>query len=334
MAALATTHPTLVDLAKRMDPDNKIAPIVEILNETNQVLDDMVWIEGNLPTGHRTTIRTGIPTPTWRKINSGVVPTKSRTAQVTFNTGMLEAYAEVDCVLADLNGNAAEFRLSEDRAFIEGIAQELAETIFYGNEGTAPEEFTGLTSYYNDKSGPENADNIIDAAGSGSDNASIWLVGWGPNTIHGLVPKGLPAGLRVEDLGRVTSTTPPDGSTGMLQVYRTHYQQFAGLAVRDWRYAVRIANIDRSDLTYNAATGANLPKLMFEAMRKIPNLSACRPAFYMDRNLQTILSQQTAYATINSTMTVEMVGGKMVEMFKTIPVRRVDELSGNEARVV
>jgi hypothetical protein len=136
-------NPTLLDLAKRMDPDGSIADIVEILNETNEVLDDMTWKEGNLETGNRTTIRSGIPAPTWRKLYEGVQPTKSTTVQVTDNTGMLEAYAEVDVALADLSNRTAAFRLSEDKAFIEGISQELADTIFYGNEGTEPEAFTG-----------------------------------------------------------------------------------------------------------------------------------------------------------------------------------------------
>jgi len=121
MATLSATNPTLMDLARRMDPDNRIATIVEILNETNEMNIDMTWMEGNLPTGHRTTLRTGIPTPTWRKLYGGVQPTKSTTAQITDNTGMLEAYAEVDKALADLNGNTAEFRLSEDRAQIEWL---------------------------------------------------------------------------------------------------------------------------------------------------------------------------------------------------------------------
>src|SRR5687767_15267732 len=133
MATLATTHPTLLDLARRTDPDGNIADIVEILNQTNEVLDDMVWLEGNLVTGHRTTIRTGLPTPTWRKMYGGVQPTKSTTAQITDNTGMLEAYAEVDKALADLNGNTASWRLSEEAAHIEGMSQEAAEAIFYSS---------------------------------------------------------------------------------------------------------------------------------------------------------------------------------------------------------
>lgn len=174
MTALAVTNPTLLDVAKRTDPDGKIASIVELLNATNPILTDMSWMEGNLPTGHRSTVRTGLPAPTWRKLYGGVQPTKSTTAQVTDSCGMLEAYAEVDKALADLNGNASAFRLSEDRAHIEGLSQEMASTLFYGNEKTEAEAFTGLAPRYNSLSA-QNADNIIDAGGSSTDNTSIWL---------------------------------------------------------------------------------------------------------------------------------------------------------------
>jgi hypothetical protein len=211
MATLGTSNPTLLDLAKRKDPDGKIATIVEILNEVNEVLDEMTWQVGNLETGNRTTVRTGIPAPTWRKLYGGVQPTKSTTAQITDNTGMLEAYAEVDKALADLNGNTGAFRLSEDRAFIEGMSQEVTDTLFYGNEGTEPEAFTGLSPRYNDTAA-QNGDNIINGAGAGADNGSIWLIVWGPNTVHGIVPKGSNAGLQVTDKGVVTIEDASDGS--------------------------------------------------------------------------------------------------------------------------
>jgi hypothetical protein len=139
MATLSVANPTLLDLAKITDPDGSIATVIEILNQTNEILDDMSWVEGNLPTGHRTTIRTGLPDPTWRKMYGGVQPNKGRTAQITDNTGMLEAYAEVDKALADLNGNTSAFRLSEDRAHLEGMNQRMASTLFYGSEIVTPE---------------------------------------------------------------------------------------------------------------------------------------------------------------------------------------------------
>lgn len=331
MAVSATTHPTLVDLVKRSDPDGKIAAIVELLNETNELLDDMVWVEGNLPTGHRTTVRTGIPAPTWRKLYGGVQPTKSSTAQVTDNTGMLEAYAEVDKALADLNGNTAAFRLSEDSAHIEGMNQEQADTAFYGNEGTEPEAFTGLGPRFNDLSAA-NGENIIDGAGTGDDNASIWLIVWGPNTVHGIIPKGSVAGLQMQDLGEVTVENV-DGAGGRMQAYRSHYRWDSGLTVRDWRYVVRIANIDKSGLLASAATGANLPDLMFTAIERIPNLALGRAAFYMARDIRTKLRQQSATAVKTSTLTLDNVGGVPLMAFHGIPVRRCDVLAADEAQV-
>lgn len=331
MAALSTTHPTLLDLAKRMDPDQRIATIVELLMQTNEILDDMVWIEGNLPTGHRTTVRTGLPTPTWRRLYGGVQPTSSKTTQITDNTGMLEAYSEVDKALADLNGNTDEFRLSEDQAHIAGMSNEVADTLFYGNEGTEPEAFTGLGPRFNDLSAA-NADNIIVGGGSDTDNASIWLLIWSPNTCHGIVPKGSTAGLQMNDLGEQTAENI-DGSNGRAQIYRTHYRWDAGLCVRDWRYIVRIPNIDKSLLTVDKSTGADLPDLMFQAMDLVPNLGMGRPAFYMSRTVLTMLRRQLSNDVKQSTLTFEDVGGRRTAMFQGVPIRRCDALAADESLV-
>ncbi len=340
MAALTATNPTLMDLAKRSDPGGKVEAITELLMETNEVLDDMTWQEGNLTTGHRTTVRTGIPAPTWRKLNAGIQPAKSTTAQITHNCGMLEALAEVDVALADLNNNTAAFRMSEDRAFIEGMNQEVSDTLFYGNEGTEPEAFTGFSTYFNDLSAA-NADNIIDAGGTGSDNSTIWLVVWGPNTVHGIVPKGSKAGLASEDMGKDV-IEDVDGSGGRMLAYRTHYRWDVGLAIRDWRYVVRICNIDKSLLvrdfdsgTKTFSSGADLTDLMFQAMRLPPNLSGGRPAWYMSRTNATWLARQKAALGLDSYAQSEVVAGdrKWTENFMGIPVRRVDSLAADEARV-
>lgn len=333
MAVLADTHPTLLDLAKRSEPDGKIAKLVELLNTQNPILEDMVWVEGNLPTGHRTTVRTGLPTVTWRKMYGGVQPSKSKTAQITDNTGMLEAYAEVDKALADLNGNTAEWRMSEDISFIESMNQEMAQTLFYGNEGSEPEAFTGLAPRYN-LTTEQNGDNIIKAVtgSTPTDNRSIWLIGWGPNTVHGIIPKGSQAGLKVQDLGEVTIENI-DGNGGRMQGYRTHYRWDAGLTVRDWRYVVRIADISRAALTVDAATGPNLPNLMFEAIERIQSVSGVRPVFYMDRGILTKLRQQSAALVKNSTLVISNVGGVPVADFNGIPIKRTDALAVDEAYI-
>jgi hypothetical protein len=333
MTVLATTHPTLLDVANASGPDGKIAKVVEMLNQTNEILEDAVWIEANQTTGHITTVRTGLPAPTWRKLNYGVLPTKGHTAQVTDTLGNMEAYAEVDKDLADLNGNSDAFRLSEDRAHIEGMNQEMASTIFYGNDLIDDAEFTGLAARFNSLSA-NNADNIVrPAAGvDGTDNTSIYLIVWGPETAHMTYAKGLPSGLQVRDLGEVTLENAPGGPTGgRMQAYRTHYKWTAGMTVRDWRYVVRI-QFNQEDLTRDAATGPDLIDLLTDAVERIPSLGMGRPVFYANRRVRSFLRKQVRAAAGN-TLTLENYAGKPVVAFDGIPIRTVDALLNTETAI-
>lgn len=337
MATLANTHPTLLDVTKRLDANGKVDTVAELLAQTNEVLDDMVWVEANEITSHRSTIRTGLPTPTWRKLYGGVQPTKSTTAQITDGIGMLEAYAEVDKALADLNGNTAAFRLSEERAHIEGLNQEFASKLFYGNSGTAPETFTGFDIRFNDQSA-NNGDNILTDAATpdNADNASMWLVVWGPNTVHGVYPKGSKAGLSIEDKGQVTIESI-DGAGGRMEAYRTHYRWDCGLVVRDWRYVVRI-QVDAEDLVKNAASGPDLIDLMAQATELIPSMGMGRPVFYANRKLRGFIRRQIMNKTVNSSLTIDQItrsNGALVHvpMFDGIPISRCDALLNTETGI-
>ncbi|MBF8177812.1 major capsid protein [Herminiimonas contaminans] len=328
-STIGNTAPTLIDLASRMTKEGNIDVIVEMLAETNEIIQDMPWIEANDGTTHKTTIRSGLPNTEWRLLNYGVQPSKSTTVQVKDSTGMLEAYAEVDKALADLNNNAPEFRLSEDRAFIESMNQNFAETLIYGNVGATPERFHGIIPRYSQKSA-ENGDNIIDAGGTGSDNTSIILVVWGANTIHGIYPKGSTAGLKHQDLGEHTLI---DQNGGKYQGYRSHYKWDPGLTLRDWRYVVRIANVDVSELTKNAAAGADLVDLMVQAIELIPNIGLGKPVFYCNRTIRSFLRRQITNKE-NVHLSMSEVAGKKVVQFDDIPVRKVDAILNTEARVV
>ena len=322
---------TLADIAKLQDPKGNIAQVIEILATEDGVLDDMLFMEGNLPTGHRTTIRSGMPAGTWRKLNYGVQPEKATTVQVDDTCGMLESYAEVDAKILSLSGNPGAVRLSEDRAFIMGLRKTMASALIYGDTTITAEKIMGLTPRFNDLSGPENASNILDGGGTGSDNTSIWLVGWGDNTVHGIYPKGSKAGLSSKDLGQVTKVLA-DGS--MYEVFRTHYTWDTGLTVRDWRYIVRIANIDVSDLVAANVASADLIDLMAQAVELLPDQSLGRPVFYCNRTVRTVLRRQIASKVAQSTLTMDAVGGKRVIGFDGIPVRRIDSILNNESRVV
>lgn len=334
-------NPTLHDFLQALGPDDAVTDLGELLAQTNQLYEDMTWVEGNLLTGHRFAVRTGLPSPTWRRFYQGVTPTKSTRAQVTASTGMLEDYSEVDKALADLNGNTTRFRIQEDSAHFEGFNQEVARALIYESEDTNAEAITGFMAHFDTVSGTGIAEQVIDAGGTGTDNASILLVGWAPNTVFGIFPKGSKAGLQANDLGeqKLQALTADGVTTGYYQGYSTHYRWDLGLVVQDYRYVVRIANIDRSllgaDPTVNGYTGANLPNLMFEATELLPSMSNCRPIFYMDAMVKTKLRQQIPNVIKNSTLGSMEVGGKRVDAFQDmVPIRRMDTMRVDEARVV
>lgn len=329
MGVLTSNNPTLADVASRMDDKGNISDIIEMLTETNEILEDATWLEANGFTEHKTTVRSGLPQGTWRMLNYGVQPEKSTTVTIKDSMGMLESYALTDKALADLNGNSAAWRLSEERAFVEGMNQNLANTLFYGDTSATPQRFTGLAPRFNSKAA-ENGQNIIDAGGTGNDLTSIWLCVWGPNTLHGIYPKGSKAGLVIRDLGE---DTVKDAEGGEYQAYRTHYKWDAGLTLRDWRYVVRIANINWQQLTKDAQAGADLIDLMTQAIELLPNANMGRAVFYVNRKVRSFLRRQIANKVVGSTLTMEQVAGKHVVSFDGIPVKRSDALLLSEAQV-
>jgi hypothetical protein len=338
MATLSTTLPTMLDWAKTRDPDGKTASIVEMLSQTNKALEDMVMVEGNLPTGHQTTIRTGLPTGYYRKMNQGTPPEKATEAQVTENAAMLEGRSHVDVKLANLQADVGAYRLQKARAHLEGMSQTAATTLFYGS-ASSPEEYVGLANRYNDLSAA-NADNIIDAGGTSTDNMSVWLIGWGPETIHGIYPKGSMVGLSHEDLG---IDDVDDANGNPFRAYKDLFGLDQGLVVADWRYGVRIANIDNSDLigatgTQAASASTAVIKLMSRAIDHIPAIDTVKAAFYVNRTLASHL-RVAALDKSNSAVTIEEglnQFGRTIHQLKFlgIPVRLQDVLTVAEARVV
>ena len=347
MATIGSLALTYADWAKRMDEGYRVAAIIELLSQTNEILDDMLVVEGNLPTGHKTTIRTGLPQATWRLLNAGVPNAKSSTAQIVDTCGNLETYAVIDKDIADLNGNTAEIRLSEVKAFLEGKSQQVASTIIYGNQHTNPERFTGLSPRYSTVStaNSQTANNIIDAGGTSSTNTSIWITTWGSDTLHGTFPKGKMTGLQHRDMGEWPIT---DSAGNTYQAYRDHFKWEIGMVLRDWRYVARIANIDVTALT--GVSAANLINNIIRALYRLPTAPSTataiqssdtpevkanmgRVAMYANRVVRTYLDLQAMTKT-NVLLRMEEFDGKVVTTFRGIPIRTCDAILNNEAQVV
>lgn len=324
-------YPTLATLAARMDGKGRfITDVVEILDETNEILEDMVFEEANGGTSHKIAVRNGLPEAAWRTLYRGVKPSTSAVTQVEESIGMLEARAFVDEKLLELNGNSANWLAAEQRPFVEAMNQKMAETLWYNDGVVNNKAFMGFSPRFSDKSAP-NGKNIIDAGGTGANNASIWLIVWSRDTCFGIYPHGSQAGIASKDLG---INTVEDGSGGRFEAHEKRHRWDLGLCVKDWRYVIRIANIDVTKLSKDLTTGANLPDLMADALEMLPSMKG-RPAFYMNRTLRRILRGQIQKSA-QYTIAQEQVGGKRVTKFGDgdgVPVRISDALLSTEAQV-
>lgn len=349
MATLSSNNLTLADWAKRIDPDGKEAVVVNLLSQNNEVLQDMMWMPGNLPTGNKTTQRTSLPNVGFRLLNQGIATSKSTTAQIVDTTAQLEAWSTVDAAIADLNGNTASFRLSEDMPFLESMNQTMAKTLFYGNTFTNPEQFMGFAPRYNTVVAATNNDavNVIDMGGTGSTNTSMWMITWGPQYCFGMFPKGSTAGLQHRDLGDVVPAY--DSNNNQYRAYRTHFKWDCGLVVKDWRYVVRIANIDVTALA--ASSGPNLLQALARAVYRLPTTpSSLGPIqmigedgepspglgqvmIYCNRTIRTFLDLQSQYRT-NMFLTMMEWAGVPTLSYRGVPIRNCDQILNTEARVV
>lgn len=344
MAIRNASVPSLMDVMNRLDPGGGLMDIAEILTQTHEALDDIGWQEGNLVTGNRHGVRTGKPDVAWGRINQGTPRSKSTTAQVDEAAAQLIGKAQIDRRLAILSGNAAEYRMQEGKSFIEAMGDEFMQTLFYGNSLIADNEYTGLTPRFNSAANTQ----VIDAGGTGTDNRSIWLVVWN-DYVKGIYPKGSKGGLMHMDT-TANTTLGPDGypigdkvldSNGYEYLaYTDHWQWDCGLMIRDPRYVVRIANIDKSLLSKDRATGGDLQDLLIQALGRVHNLNG-NASFYMDRTTNTWFDRQASNdgrafngMGLEGFSRQEFRKGTTTLTFRGIPLRREDALNVDEARVV
>ena len=342
MATIGTPMLTMADYAKQLGPDNKIARIIDLLSQRNEILDDAIAVEGNLPTGMRVTVLTGLPAVVYRLANQGVPPSKVTTAQFDEMAARIEGWSEIDEMIVELAPDIGQFRLNQAGPFLEAMSQQFATSLFYGNAGLTPEQFTGLAVRYSSTTAGNGANILKGPSGAGGDNTSIWLVNWHPQTVHLIYPQNTTAGLQHNDLGKgvIETTVANNAPAGnRMMGYRDQYVWRVGLAVEDWRSVVRIANIDTSDLI--ADTAGTVVKLIELMSRAIDRIQGPRGnlVFYANRTVKSILRVQalnksTTALSIESALNQfgsDRAGGTL--NFLGIPVRTVDALLPTEALV-
>lgn len=326
--------PTFIDMAKRTDPSGKAAVIAEVLDQSNAPIEDAHWEKSNSFYGHQFTARTGLPAADTYAVNEGIAPQAGTTDQKVESIAMIKTVSEVAKDVAEFGGNLEANLKSELDPHVEACGQKWSSLLAYGNQATKTTDFTGFAPRFSSLTGPY-AQNLINGGGTQSDNSSIYLVGWGKGKIYCVYPEGSAMGLEINKRGLQTVDTAAGiGSAGgRLLAYQTFFTWKCGLVVHDWRYLVRICNIDISNLIADSSA-ADLFKLMIKAIARIPNLKACRPVFYMNRTCYEMLDIQGRTAVINGGgITYDNVDGKPIMYFRGIPIRLWDQLTETEAQV-
>lgn len=342
MATIGNTVMTLADMMKGRKADGSFdSEIVDLVVQENPILDDMTFVEANDGTAHRTTIRTGIPEPTWVGFYEGVQPVKGTKTQVKDTCGKMKAMLEIDADLYDNSSAEGKAQVINDElgGIAEGMNQAMAQAIIYGKLEDEPRAFNGLAKYYS-VAGAESsnyddkdaAHYVFNGAKSSSPSSaalrSIYLIGWSPRTITGFYPQGAKsAGL---DRGKFERTWALDANGGRYEVYRQALSWSMGLSNRDFRYAGRIANLE-SDAMLAASGQPDYVELMHRLATRVKKGASVRQSFQMSplvwEYVQTLFYRKTqgnaiAYKDIEQRKAVPSLFG--------IPVRLCDAMETNE----
>jgi hypothetical protein len=347
MATIGNSYLSLIDMYRNggMGGTAAIANVAEVLTRLSPIVRNAFTVEANSGTLHRHSIRTGLPAVTWGRLYQGIPQSKSTRANVTDTTGFVEGLSTVDTRLLQISPNAAATRDAEAQGFLESLRQEAETQVFYGDVAATPEKIKGLAARYNATGGGGAGNQIVKAGGSGSVNTSVWFVTWSENATHLIHPQGTPAGIERQDKGEQRVY---DSNNNPYYVKEELFRWHLGVAVRDWRYNARIANIDTTNLV---AGSVDIYAFMRKAFYKLQGVYATnmrngngtingnaavegRSVIYMNR---TVLEALDAAGTNSGNAALMLkpmeLEGRTVNSYRGIPIEVSDAILNTEATI-
>lgn len=337
MATIGNSFPSLTDHFKSVDKNGNIVPTIETLTRLTPIYKDAYVEEANNGFNNLSVIRTGLPTPTWGKLYQGIPQSKSTKQQVEDTSGFVESLSTVDTRLLNYKKNPAQARADEANAHMEAMSQDVQANFFYSDTASTPERFKGLSARYNTLSNTQ----VIDGGGVGSDNTSVWVVGWGRGKTGLFYPEGSRAGIIREDKGEQRVN---DDVGNPYYVKEEYFRQDVGVTVGDFRYNVRIANIDVSELM---AGNVDLYGLMRKAFYQLHSTYdgemadnylksggslGARTVIYVNRTVMQALDTQTTNDNKLELRPADLEG-RMIDTYRRLPIRMTDALVNTETRV-
>lgn len=337
MATIGNSFPSLIDHFKSVDAKGNIVPTIETLTQLTPIMRDAFVEEANQGFKHLSVIRTGLPTPTWGKLYQGIPQSKSTKQQVEDASGFVESLSTVDTRLLNYKKNPAQARADEANAHMEAMSQDVQTNFFYSDTASTPERFKGVSARYNTLTNTQ----VVDGGGVGSDNTSIWMVSWGRGKTGLFYPEGSRAGIIRQDKGEQRVT---DDIGNPYYVKEEYFRQDVGVTVGDYRYNVRIPNIDVSELIAGnidiyALLRKGLYKLhstydgeMAENFLRTSGTNGARTVIYVNRTVMEALDAQSTNDDKLELRPADLEG-RMIDTYRRLPIRMTDALINAEARV-
>lgn len=321
MAGLtAYAQMTLPEAYKRLEYDSLAASLGE-LAQMIDLLDVMPWMKATNGAFNRQFQASRLGSGTMSRANQPV-PTISSTGDILEEPVKLyEGQSMVDERILQGVDDPWVVRDSEDGLNMEGAFQDWAYQVFYGNDGTSPDNFfsydrrrPALTGY---------APYVVGAGGGGSDLTDAWTLELSPNTLYMCYPpnSGTP-GFHNEDRGRIWATSVT--GTGNNWFWARLYQIWGGIVLRNQRALIRYANIEYSGSsnTFSISDYIRYVKNQLQGMG--------RNAFcFVNRYIKGEIEAQAYSDTKNGALTVQaiegygpvtFIGGIPLRMHEGIPV--------------
>ena len=318
------TYLNFVESMQRVGPDGNLLSIAEALNEMNEILPDAYMKQANDVFSHLEGVRDRLPTVSSRNFNTGSTRTSSKVRDIREQLTILEPWIEQDEAIVEKQPSVSEYLAEEWMAFGEAGIQEFARQLFYGNPSSDAREITGLSNRSDWDAAADSY--VIDVGGSGSDNASLWIIEWGPGRTTLLYPRGHESvGIKEDDLGKYRIT---DSSNNPYMVYGYRVLMEFGITIPDTRAVQRLASIESDGSSNNLVDSAKVREIV-RAKNKLPASGQRNTVIYVNRDLK---AQFDIYALEKSNgfyMLDNLTGGPMTS-FQGIPIRVVEQLVSTE----
>lgn len=337
MATLNNTKYTIQHVMAAATEDGANLEIADVISKSNELLAELPFFPSNKPFSNLSARDVTEFEPSARVSNTGAVTGVNETEQIIDTLVRFETEIGIDELALNGINDPARYFADQVRKTARGFGNVVADQFISGDYLADPDkQFDGLLKRNNSlpASSVDVTDryyNVISGGGSGADNTSIYLVGLGKEGVHGIYFKNGMAGLQINRKG-LQRVTDSSGNPYWAETAQMVWD--VGLVATNHRAMGRICNIDDSDLTLDASSGANLTQLMIQLLHNVHHSDmGLRPYWLMSNKLKTYFhSQIVSKANVNISYDKDDFG-KIRPMFGGIPILRMDSIGIAEATV-